>query len=268
VSFDDPGKGANGETKVFAQGLADSSMTMIGSVTIRPGLGGAVLLGTIAHEGSHLSSGRAFVDTMKYDKDTGEMSYDLSKNLTVYDLEIEAFRLTHAAHVRWGKPARAYRGTVTAASWGNSRIGTKEAEMLNRRAVAMFLIPGIFAAAFPGLAETSSKTTSPFPVVKESALLSSYPRKALNAHVDGDVAVEVTVGKGKVIAAKVLSGDRLLSEETVDNIKTWTFDPTAEATFITTFSYRFEDLPSITASIRVHTELPVRVEVIAPHRIW
>jgi hypothetical protein len=104
VSFDDPGKGANGETKVFAQGLADSSMTMIGSVTIRPGLGGAVLLGTIAHEGSHLSSGRAFVDTMKYDKDTGEMSYDLSKNLTVYDLEIEAFRLTHAAHVRWGKP--------------------------------------------------------------------------------------------------------------------------------------------------------------------
>lgn len=109
---------------------------------------------------------------------------------------------------------------------------------------------------------------SPFPVVKEAALLSSYPRRAVNAGVEGDVVVEVTLGKGNVIAAKVLSGDRLLIEETVENIRTWTFDPSAEAIFITTFSYRFQDLPSTTASVRVFTELPVRVEVIAPRSDW
>jgi hypothetical protein len=109
---------------------------------------------------------------------------------------------------------------------------------------------------------------SPFPVVKEAALLSSYPWKAENAQVEGEVVVEVTVEKGKVAGTKILGGDRLLSRETVENIQTWTFDPSAEAIFITTFSYRFEDLPSTTASVRVHTELPVRVEVIAPRSNW
>jgi hypothetical protein len=109
---------------------------------------------------------------------------------------------------------------------------------------------------------------SPFPVVKAAALLSSYPWKAVNAQVEGDVVVEVTVEKGKVAGTKVLGGDRLLSRETVENIQTWTFDPSAEAIFITTFSYRFEDLPSTTASVRVLTELPVRVEVIAPRSNW
>jgi len=113
------------------------------------------------------------------------------------------------------------------------------------------------------------RARSPFPVVRRSALPSSYPWMAANLHVYGDVVVEVDLKMGNVFTTKVISAaDRLLIEDTLANIKTWEFDPDAEATFTTTFSYRFEDLPSTTPAIRVHTELPVRVEIIAPRNKW
>jgi hypothetical protein len=92
---------------------------------------------------------------------------------------------------------------------------------------------------------------------------------AANLYVSGDVVVEVDLKMGNVVTTKVISAaDRLLIEDTLASIKTWEFDPDAEATFTATFSYRFEDLPSTTPAIRVHTELPVRVEIIAPRNKW
>lgn len=110
---------------------------------------------------------------------------------------------------------------------------------------------------------------SPFPAVIRAALPVSYPFKARFLGLYGDVIVEVQVKGGKVVATTVMSAaDRLLIEDTLASIKTFEFEPNVESTFTTTFSYRYEDLPSTTASIRLHTELPIRVEVIAPRDDW
>lgn len=110
---------------------------------------------------------------------------------------------------------------------------------------------------------------SPFPTATRAEIPTVYPERAAYLGISGDVVVEVELKIGNVISTKVVSGDRLLVQETLDVINTWKFDPSAQATFTTTFSYRFEDnLPSTTTSVRVYTELPVRVEVIAPRSNW
>jgi hypothetical protein len=111
---------------------------------------------------------------------------------------------------------------------------------------------------------------SPLPEVQLAQLPTSYPKLAYNTGVYGDVVVEIDLKVGNTISTKVISvADRLLVQDTLENIRTWRFDPAAEGTFTTTFSYRLEnDLPSTTASVRVSTELPVRVEVIAPRSNW
>jgi TonB family protein len=110
---------------------------------------------------------------------------------------------------------------------------------------------------------------SPFPVVSRAEIPTAYPERAAYLGISGDVVVEVELKIGNVVSTKVVSGDRLLVQETLDVIGTWKFDPSAQATFTTTFSYRFEDnLPSTTASVRVHTELPVKVEIVAPRSNW
>lgn len=110
---------------------------------------------------------------------------------------------------------------------------------------------------------------SPFPAVIRAALPVAYPLKARFLGLYGDVVVAVQVNGGKVVATTVMSAaDRLLIEDTLASIKTFEFEPNVEAIFTTTFSYRYEDLPSTTTSIRLHTELPIRVEVIAPRDDW
>lgn len=108
---------------------------------------------------------------------------------------------------------------------------------------------------------------SPLPMVQSATMSNLYPWKARSAHVSGDVLLEITVREGKA-STRVISGDRLLAEDALANIVTWVFDPRFEGTFSTTFSYRFADMPSTTASVRVQTELPFRVEIIAPIDGW
>jgi RHS repeat-associated protein len=129
VHFENPGSSANGKTAVDAIGLPDESMAMVATVTINPGLQGAVLLGTVAHEGAHLSNGRAFVDTIKLDKATNSFVYDISKNLTVYDLEMQAFRLTHEAHVRWGKPGGSISWPCNGCVLGKASMKSPEVDL-------------------------------------------------------------------------------------------------------------------------------------------
>ena len=130
-------------------------------------------------------------------------------------------------------------------------------------------LAGIWSALESGSPSWHEPANSPFPVVLRSALPVAYPWKAKVVYAQGDVVVQIEVKSGKVISTTVISAaDRLLIEDTLANIKTWEFEPDVEATFTTTFTYRFEDLPSTTASVRVHAELPVRVEIIAPRSDW
>lgn len=105
---------------------------------------------------------------------------------------------------------------------------------------------------------------SPYPVVQSFAVVSRYPQAASRLGVDGDVVVEVMLKRGNDISLRILStASPLLVDDTLAQIRTWEFDPASEAVFTTTFSYRFENLPSTTPSVQVRTELPIRVEVVA-----
>lgn len=122
----------------------------------------------------------------------------------------------------------------------------------------------------PGPPRSFEVPRSPFPKVIRGEVPTHYPKRADILDIEGDVVVEINLKAGSVVSAHVISAaDRLLIEDTLASIKTWVFERDAEATFTTTFSYRFEDdLPATTASVRVRTELPVKVEIIAPRNNW
>lgn len=92
VSFQDPGKGLGGTTNADARASADgSSISLVADVVIRPGMSGTQLVGIVGHEGSHIRDARAFVATISIESGT----WDVSKNLTQYQTEMNAFRITH-----------------------------------------------------------------------------------------------------------------------------------------------------------------------------
>jgi len=102
----------------------------------------------------------------------------------------------------------------------------------------------------------------------EQAELPQYPTRARQVGLEGDVLVEVTVEGGRVSEASVASGDRLLAEAAVANIRTWRFDRGLKARFNATFSYRLIAPPSGISEARVITDLPRRVTVIASPNNW
>ena len=58
-----------------------------------------------------------------------------------------------------------------------------------------------------------------------------YPAKALDAGIQGDVVLDVLIGKnGKVKNIKVASGDPVLSHAAVNAVKHWRYDPWASGT--------------------------------------
>jgi hypothetical protein len=68
-----------------------------------------------------------------------------------------------------------------------------------------------------------------------------YPHIAATGHVQGIVVVRISLdGAGKVVAARALSGPKLLLRETVDNAKQWTFEPNPQKTEIIVYHYRIE----------------------------
>lgn len=93
-----------------------------------------------------------------------------------------------------------------------------------------------------------------------------YPAIARTANLQGTVRIKVEVGPdGKVISAKASGAHNLLDHVAEENIREWTFDPSAGASkFEVTYVYRLEGDATVYAKApRIILELPSRVEIVA-----
>lgn len=102
VSFGDPGKGRNGSAAGF-DAFYDSetnSMSLSVDVTIRPGLSGTSLLEAVVHEGQHASDAQGFLGGFTND------GFDSSLNISHYESELRAYRLSHRVLGAAGKKAK------------------------------------------------------------------------------------------------------------------------------------------------------------------
>jgi len=96
----------------------------------------------------------------------------------------------------------------------------------------------------------------------------SYPELARKAGVSGEVVLDVTVTDG-VVSAAVRSGDRMLSGQTLADVKTWSFARGVNTKFISRFIYRLEQRPTGTDSNpRLNLHLPLQVEITAAEDDW
>ena len=95
-----------------------------------------------------------------------------------------------------------------------------------------------------------------------------YPEIARNAGISGDVSLEVTVSVGIVSKADVKSGDRMLSDEAVRNVKTWRFASNTNTTFATKFTYALERRKATHDRTRIEMQLPTAVQITAPSNDW
>jgi hypothetical protein len=69
--------------------------------------------------------------------------------------------------------------------------------------------------------------------------LPTYPPLAWTAHVTGTVQIAVTVEQGAVVDAHVQGASSpFLSLPSLENVKTWRFDPEPRTTFVVAFVYR------------------------------
>lgn len=80
----------------FADGKAQFSQ----NVTFKSGLSGTELDAAVGHEGVHVGDAQAFAATV-----TPDFHYDLSKNLTSFQTEMNAYRVTQSIWDAAGKTA-------------------------------------------------------------------------------------------------------------------------------------------------------------------
>ena len=91
VTFGDAGQGHGGETAVGLRQLGDGTWQATADVVIKKGSSGNALDATVGHEGVHVENAQDFVKTI-----TADFSYDLSKNLTHWQTEMNAYAVTAA----------------------------------------------------------------------------------------------------------------------------------------------------------------------------
>jgi hypothetical protein len=95
-----------------------------------------------------------------------------------------------------------------------------------------------------------------------------YPYDALGAGIEGEVEVEVTLKEGKVVATRVLAGDRALAAAAVGNLETWTFSADINKTFVTRFVYALERRFGPRKQQRIEVDMPTLVRITAPRNGW
>ncbi len=106
-------------------------------------------------------------------------------------------------------------------------------------------------------------------VAVEFGELPQYPPRAQRVGLSGDVIVEFSVEGGLVSTVSVVSGDRLLAEAAVANVKSWRFDSQLQARLTTVFSFKLErSSRDRFEGTRVIAELPKHVTLIAPRDDW
>jgi hypothetical protein len=109
-----------------------------------------------------------------------------------------------------------------------------------------------------------------------------YPAAAWTAHFGGSVEIEITVDQGVVVDARVKHGKieaaapgeteamrgneptllPYLAVPSVENVKTWRFQPEARTTFLVTYVYKIEGTETLQPeNPRVELDLPRFVRV-------
>jgi RHS repeat-associated protein len=92
VTWGNPGKGDAGGTVVTGlHNNGDGTFSAEATVTLRSGQSGAELDATVGHEGQHVEDADGFAATV-----TPQGFYDLSKNLTSFQTEMNAYRITNS----------------------------------------------------------------------------------------------------------------------------------------------------------------------------
>jgi TonB family protein len=121
----------------------------------------------------------------------------------------------------------------------------------------------------PAYGETSTtRPKSALPIVL-SAELPQYPPAAQRAGITGTAVVEVRVESGRVAEVTPTQGDRILLAGAVESVKTWTFDPSVDTSFATTFVFQLEPRPSGgNQNSRIESRLPTVIIVTGAANQW
>ncbi|HVR06409.1 MAG TPA: TonB family protein [Thermoanaerobaculia bacterium] len=156
-------------------------------------------------------------------------------------------------------------------SAGDRMRGTRYGHQNHYR--TQLLVSRVVAAARVPAATPWSPPSSPADLAERELTFRSadfpiYPYSARLAGIEGEVEVEVTVKEGKVVATRVLAGDRALAVAAVANIETWTFSPDVNKTFVTRFVYTLERRFGPLKQQRIEVEMPTLVRITAPRNGW
>ena len=129
VNFGDAGAGRGGWVQAYTQGRDDGTMGMVASVMIQSGLQGTNLRGAVAHEGSHLVDAQGFISSFA----RNAASWDVSKNLTSFQTELNAYRLTHAVFQVSNKR---FRQSCSGCNLGQGRKTAADVDLAIKRILA------------------------------------------------------------------------------------------------------------------------------------
>jgi TonB family protein len=85
----------------------------------------------------------------------------------------------------------------------------------------------------------------------------SYPGAARVAHVQGIVVVRVTLDDhGRVASARAISGNEVLIPDSLDNVKTWRFQPNTEKAAVVVYNFRMVNADSKSGCSHFMLEAP------------
>lgn len=105
-------------------------------------------------------------------------------------------------------------------------------------------------------------------LVGESEVL-QYPARARRIGVAGEVVLEAVFVQGQVKTVEVRSGDRLLADEAVSNLRTWRLRKPIDTTLEVVFSFKLEDrLRGASQEPTILLQLPTKVTIVAPSYRW
>lgn len=92
-----------------------------------------------------------------------------------------------------------------------------------------------------------------------------YPPIAHTARIGGIVEIQITVERGAVVEARVISSSSpFLANPALVNVKTWRFEPADRTTFLVKYRYEIkEKQTAYPENARLELDLPREVRVTA-----
>jgi TonB family protein len=124
----------------------------------------------------------------------------------------------------------------------------------------------VLALSFSTAASVAQQLTESLPVVT-AASVPLYPPLARQAHIEGEVRLEISTDGDRISNVDIVSGQRMLAEATKENVNTWRFRPHTRTRFVVTFRYRLLPVPeesrcsATNANSNVALKLPKEVDV-------